>query len=80
MISISYTITKTSLISVQNQYDLYFRYVYLIFVVSRGYKYLQYKDEIPFPEMKHIKNIWIPGYIFSLYPLFLNTLELYNLI
>jgi 1-acyl-sn-glycerol-3-phosphate acyltransferase len=80
MISISYTITKTSLLSVQNQYDLYFRYVYLIFVVSRGYKYLQYKDEIPFPEMKHIKNIWIPGYTFALYPLFLNTLELYNLI
>ena len=54
--------------------------VFFLVAGSAGYGVWTYKDEIPFPEMKHIKNIWIPGYIFSLYPLFLNTLELYNLI
>ena len=78
IISISYIITKTTFMSIQNQYDMYIRLLCYLFILSRIPLYLQYKDETPFPEMKHIKNIWIPGYLFVLYPILLNTLELYH--
>lgn len=78
MVSISYTITKTTFMSIQGQYDIYFRLLCYLFILTRIPIYLQYKDEIPFPEKKHIKNVWIPGYMVSLYSLLVNTLELYN--
>ena len=81
MISISYAITWCTLTSIQNQYDLYFRIVCYLFLLSRAYIFIKSNGVDPeYDEMKHIKNIWIPGYTLGLYPLLLNTLELYNLI
>lgn len=81
MISISYAITWATLTSIQNQYDLYFRIVGYLFLLSRGYIFIKSKGVDPaYDEIKHIKNIWIPGYTLALYPLLLNTLELYNIL
>ena len=81
MISISYVITWCALTSIQNKYDLYFRIVSYLFLLSRAYIFIKSRGVDPsYDEMKHIKNIWIPGYTLALYPLLLNTLELYNLI
>ena len=77
---VCYVTTKTLSLSIQGQYDLYIRYLYGLFMLTRGYRYLHYKDDKPFGELKHLRNIWIPGYAFSVYPFILNTLELYNLI
>ncbi len=79
-LTISYTFTKSTFTSLQNQYDFYFRCLFMIFILTRGYRWLQYKDEKPFNVKKHIRNTWIPMYMFTLYPLLLNTLELYNII
>lgn len=80
MLIVSYNITRNTFISIQNNYDLYIRIFIFLFLLSRYPIYLQYKNEIPFPEMRHIKNTWIPSYTLCLYPLLLNTLELYNFI
>jgi len=79
-LSVSYTITSTTFTSIQNQYDLYIRCIYLLFIITRGYRWLHYKDIKPFDEKKHVWNTWMPGYIFVLYPLLLNTLELYHIV
>ena len=47
----------------------------MIFILTRGYRWLQYKDEKPFNVKKHIRNTWIPMYMFTLYPLLLNILS-----
>tara|TARA_Y100000385_G_scaffold284963_1_gene343964 strand:- start:151 stop:1353 length:1203 start_codon:yes stop_codon:yes gene_type:complete len=79
-LSVSYTFTRGAFTSIQNQYDLYFRSIYMIFIMTRGYRWLQYRDIKPFDEKKHVWNAWIPTYTFTLYPLLLNTLELYNIL
>lgn len=79
-LTISYTFTRSTFTSIQNQYDLYIRFLYMIFTLTRGYRWLQYKDIKPFDERKHVWNTWIPMYTFTLYPLLLNTLELYHIL
>jgi 1-acyl-sn-glycerol-3-phosphate acyltransferase len=77
---VSYGITKSIFTSIQNDYDFYFRCLFMIFTLTRVYNWLQYKNDKPFDVKKHVWNTWIPMYTFSLYPLLLNTLELYNII
>lgn len=79
-LSILSTFTSSSFKSIQNDYDFYFRCLFMIFTLTRGYNWLQYKNDKPFDVKKHVWNTWIPMYTFSLYPLLLNTLELYNII
>jgi 1-acyl-sn-glycerol-3-phosphate acyltransferase len=75
-----YTFTKSTFISIQNDYDFYFRCLFMIFTLTRIYRWLQYRNDKPFDVKKHVWNTWIPMYTFTLYPLVLNTLELYNII
>ena len=75
-----YTFTRGTFTSIQNDYDFYFRCLFMIFTLTRVYNWLQYKNDKPFDVKKHVWNTWIPMYTFSLYPLLLNTLELYNII
>jgi len=79
-LSVSYTFSRSTFTSIQNQYDLYFRFLFMIFTLTRGYRWLHYKDIKPFDEKKHVWNTWIPMYTFTLYTLLLNTLELYNIL
>ena len=80
LLVVTYTIGKSSFMSIQNTYDFYIRCIYIIFILYRTSRWLNYKDNNIFEEKKHISNLWIPGYLFSIYPCLLNTLELYNFI
>lgn len=80
VVVISYTVLSATFSSIQNQYDLYFRYCGILGYLVCLYRWTTYKNIVPFDTTRHIYSTWIPGYGMSLYPLLLNTLELYDII
>lgn len=73
---VSYSTIKIYFISIQNFYDLCIRFVII------GLFGLCIRNWIkkPYSEKRHIHYLWIPGYLLGIYPMIVNTLELYNLI
>lgn len=67
-------VVKILCLSIQGSYDFYFRCLFVGLYSNQIYQWNQCK----YSETQLLWKIWLPIYIFTCYPFFLQTLELYN--